>query len=270
MSPASTETNGIKQRSFGVSTRQRPTSTRIPAVDADKFITKPGVARANAAVSTKKPDGDRGYIAANEDYTVLQQHCRFWDRDNDGVIYPVHTFAGFRELGFNVVFSILAMLIIHGGFSYPTRLAYSWIPDPLFRVYLGSIHKAKHGSDSGTYDTEGRFRPQQFEDMFAKYDEDHDDSLTLRQLFNLMQGNRNAVDPFGWFAAVFEFGTTYLLIQQDGKVLKEDLRGVYDGSIFFRIREKRGQKSGWQQGYGFGGDGFIGAQKKPVLEALHL
>lgn len=35
------------------------------------------------------------------------------------------------------------MLIIHGGFSYPTRLAYSYVPDPLFRVYVGSIHKAK-------------------------------------------------------------------------------------------------------------------------------
>jgi len=68
---------------------------------------------------------------------------RFWDRDNDGEIYPWHTFVGFRELGFNILFSIVAMLIIHGGFSYPTRLAYSWIPDPLFRVYVGSVHKAK-------------------------------------------------------------------------------------------------------------------------------
>lgn len=55
----------------------------------------------------------------------------------------------------------------------------------------------QHGSDSATFDTEGRFRPQQFEDMFAKYDEEHDGSLSLRQLFNLMKGNRNAVDPFG-------------------------------------------------------------------------
>lgn len=55
----------------------------------------------------------------------------------------------------------------------------------------------KHGSDSETYDTEGRFRPQQFEDMFAKYDVDHDGTLTFGELFKLMQGNRNAVDPFG-------------------------------------------------------------------------
>lgn len=38
---------------------------------------------------------------------------------------------------------MLAMVIIHTGFSYPTRLGRSYVPDPLFRVYLDSIHKAK-------------------------------------------------------------------------------------------------------------------------------
>lgn len=32
---------------------------------------------------------------------------------------------------------------------------------------------------------------------------------------------------------MLEFGTTYLLLQQDGKVTKEDLRGVYDVSLIF-------------------------------------
>lgn len=31
-----------------------------------------------------------------------------------------------------------------------------------------------------------------------------------------------------WFAALFEWGTTWLLIQQDSKVYREDLRAVYD------------------------------------------
>lgn len=34
-----------------------------------------------------------------------------------------------------------------------------------------------------------------------------------------------------WGAAVFEFGTTWLLIQKDGKCYKEDVRGVYDVSL---------------------------------------
>lgn len=75
--------------------------------------------------------------------TVLQQHVLFWDRDGDGLIYPYDTYIGFRELGFNILFSILAMLIINVNFSYPTRLAVSYIPDPRFRVYVHGIHKAK-------------------------------------------------------------------------------------------------------------------------------
>lgn len=57
------------------------------------------------------------------------------------MIYPWDTYNGFRELGFNI-FSILATFI-NVNFSYPKRLAYSWLPDAWFRVYITSIHKAK-------------------------------------------------------------------------------------------------------------------------------
>jgi peroxygenase len=59
------------------------------------------------------------------------------------MIYPWDTYNGFRDLGFNIIFSLLATFIINVNFSYPTRLAYSWIPDPWFRVYVPSVHKAK-------------------------------------------------------------------------------------------------------------------------------
>jgi hypothetical protein len=127
----------------------------------------------------------------------MQQHILFWDRDRDGQIYPYDTYTGFRDLGFNMLFSFLAVLIINLNFSYPTRLAHSIVPDPRFRVYVDSIYKAKHGSDSGAFDAEGRFVPQAFEDMFSKYDRDHDGALTFRELFDMMHGNRCAADPFG-------------------------------------------------------------------------
>jgi hypothetical protein len=46
------------------------------------------------------------------------QHVAFFDADNDGAIWPLDTYRGFRRLGFNPLFSALAMPFIHGSFSY--------------------------------------------------------------------------------------------------------------------------------------------------------
>lgn len=226
-----------------------PTVQRKQALDADSRVPKPSVARANRAVSTEKPEGSAG-SEKFRDYTVLQQHVLFWDRDADGLIYPWDTYVGFRDLGFSVLFSLLAVVIINANFSYPTRLSVSWWPDPWFRVYVGGIHKAKHGSDSGTYDKEGRFVPQMFEDMFSKWDVHDSRSLSTGELWEMIKGNRLAADPFGWGAAMFEFGTTWLLLQKNGRVSKEDLRQTYDGTIFWRIKDAREQGKGWDKGFG--------------------
>ncbi|EHA21672.1 hypothetical protein ASPNIDRAFT_125717 [Aspergillus niger ATCC 1015] len=150
------------------------TAAREPARYTNDYIEKPGVPRANTTASIDRPDGDESYTKQFSDFTPLQQHVLFWDRDRDGQIYPWDTYIGFRELGFNMLFSFLAVLIINLNFSYPTRLAHSFLPDPWFRVYVDAVHKAK------------------------------------------------------WGAAIFEWGTTWLLIEKDGKVWKEDVRGVYD------------------------------------------
>ncbi|KAK9386696.1 Caleosin related protein-domain-containing protein [Lipomyces mesembrius] len=234
------------------------TISRPVAVGADKSMRSPGVARSNIASSTEHPQGTKHWASKHKDYTVLQQHVLFWDRDQDGQIYPVDIYRGFRDLGFNIIFSILAAVIISIGVSYPTRLAHSYFPDPFFRIYVDSIHKAKHGSDSGVIDSEGRFVPQNFENLFAKYakEDKSRSSLTLSELFLLMHGQRSVLDPFGWFASIFEFFTTWLLIQKDRKIQKEDLRKVYDGSLFWDIKAKRSNGTGWDKGFKFGRNGM--------------
>jgi peroxygenase len=90
---------------------------------------------------------------------VLEQHVNFWDRDNDGQIYPLDTFRGFRDLGcvylvafrafrtdgfpcrYNLLWSIFGMFIIHINFSFPTWP--SWAPDPYFRIHIKNIHHTK-------------------------------------------------------------------------------------------------------------------------------
>ncbi|KAL4912417.1 Caleosin related protein-domain-containing protein [Aspergillus aurantiobrunneus] len=253
-SPTSHASSQFTKETIPVISKNCPvTSERLPATSTDSRVENPGVARCNVVQGDDSP----GSMKEFHSFTPMQQHVLFWDRDRDGQIYPYDTYTGFRELGFNILFSFLAMLVVNLNFSYPTRLAHSFIPDPRFRVYVDSIYKAKHGSDSGTFDAEGRFVPQCFEDMFAKYDRDHDGALTFTELFDMMHGNRCAADPFGWGAAFFEWGTTWLLIQKDGRIYKEDLQGIYDGSIFWKIAHARNSREGWSQGFGLGGDGFL-------------
>jgi len=66
------------------------------------------------------------------------------------------------------------------------------------------MHKAKHGSDSMSYDNEGRFRPQNFEDFFSKYDKDNKGGLTVEELWRAWKGQAFVLDLFGWGAAFFE------------------------------------------------------------------
>ncbi|KAL8644876.1 MAG: hypothetical protein Q9210_007024 [Variospora velana] len=234
--------------------------------------------------------------------TALQLHVAFWDFNNDSyvaalssaayplpsaprkhitprrsptltdpfssIITPYEVYHGFRALGFSILFSI-GGLLIPLFFSYPTTLAHSWFPDPFFRIYTDSIHKAKHGSDTGIYDSDGQLRHLLFDEMFAKMDtssavveEDGRDcngttteregSLGVGDLFRLHKRNRVAADPAGWSFAAMEWWTTWLLLQRDGRVWKDDLRAMYDGTLFWRIRDEREKSTeGWTQGYGY-------------------
>lgn len=121
--------------------------------------------------------------------------------DKDGIIWPSDTFRGFYRLGFGIILSFIAVCIIHPIFSFPTLP--SWIPDPFLRIHLVNIHRTKHGSDTGTYDTEGRYIPQKFEEIFSKY-ADGREYLTIRDVSNVILGQRCIADPIGWGGEVFE------------------------------------------------------------------
>ncbi|TFB03470.1 putative peroxygenase 3 [Trichoderma ghanense] len=205
----------------------------------DARLSHTGTPRANIAATYEQPHGSQAsnWAKAHQNQTVLQQHCDYFDQDKDGIIWPLDTYKGLRGLGWNFLLCLFATFIIHVPFSYPTVPGH--LPDPFFRIYLRNIHKTKHGSDTGTYDNEGRFVPQKFEDMFSKYAADKD-YVTLRDVWHLLKGQRVVADPFGTTAAALEWLATYILLwPEDGRMKKEDIRKLYDGSIFYEIAKER-------------------------------
>jgi peroxygenase len=194
-----------------------------------------GLPRATIAASKEVPNGTSG---RPKNKTVLQQHVEFFDTDHDNIIYPLDTYRGLRRLGFNFVFSSVNAAVIHGGLAYASQP--NWIPilgNPFFKIYVNNIHRDKHGSDSEAYDTEGRYVPQKFEEIFSKYDKGNKGGLDIYDLGRMIRGNANANDIFGTSAAVLEWGTLYLLCAQNGIVSKEDARTCLDGTLFYRMAE---------------------------------
>ncbi|KAI9092842.1 Caleosin related protein-domain-containing protein [Phlyctochytrium arcticum] len=217
---------------FATAVDRAPITKQFPVPeDLDQFIRNPGCPRAAEAADVDHPAGSDNN---KKDLTVLQQHIEFFDLNKDGIIYPYETLMGFWKIGFNILFCFLAMLIIHGGFAYMSQD--SWIPNPLFPIYIKNIHRCMHGSDSGTYDNEGRYIPQKFEELFSKFDKGDKKGLSFRDLISLNREFRNVFDFFGYFANIFEWGTLYLLCKdENGLVSKEKIRRVYDGTLFYMI-----------------------------------
>ncbi|KAL3635950.1 putative peroxygenase 4 [Castilleja foliolosa] len=178
----------------------------------------------------------------NQDQSnILKKHVMFFDRNHDGVIYPSETFEGFRAIGCGVLLSSVAAVFINLGLSGKTR------PGKHFSIHfpieVENIKLAKHGSDSGVYDKEGRFVSSKFEEIFAKHAQTHPGALTSNELKNLLKSNREQKDYGGWLAAFTEWKILYHLCKDENGLLHKDvIRAAYDGSLFERMEKEKASK----------------------------
>lgn len=244
-------------KSYATGIEEAPlTLEHSPYIPGDNEpLLDPGTARATTAASKEAPNGtvDGGWTRKHQDKTVLQQHVQYFDADQDGVIWPRDTYIGCRKWGWSLPLSAIVAAIIHGALSYPTVPSVV-LPDPFLRIWVARVHKQKHGCSSDTYDNEGRFRPQQFEDIFAKYDENDKGGLDVWDLVRLWRGQLLLFDFFGALAMAMEWFATYLLLWPDDGILRKDeVRRIYDGSIFQHKADEYASKKRKQQKQGGAG-----------------
>lgn len=72
-----------------------------------------------------------------------------------------------------------------------------------------------------------------FEEIFSKFDEGEKGGLSVADLARFHKAQRNAMDFWGMSATALEWTAVYLLLwPEDGILRKEDVRGIFDGSIF--------------------------------------
>ncbi|CAA7401395.1 unnamed protein product [Spirodela intermedia] len=213
-------------------------------------LPKPHLARAQAAVDKFHPKGTEG--RETRGMSVLQRHASF-DRNKDGsaschvnndsrsaarLFSVCNGRAGLRAIGCNFFFSIMSAFLINFGLSYTTQPG--WLRSPLLSINIRNIHRCKHGSDSETYDTEGRFEPSKFEAIFTKYAATNPDALSKSELDTMLKANRNFTDFNGWLVSYPEWQLLYVLGEgEHGFLHRETVREVYDGSLFEKL-EKAG------------------------------
>ncbi|XP_039125924.1 peroxygenase-like [Dioscorea cayenensis subsp. rotundata] len=216
------------------------TGERKLNLELQKQLPQPYLARALVAVDKDHPNGTEGKDHHN--MSVLQQHAAFFDRNKDGIIYPWETYQGFRAAGFGFFTSFTSAILINLLLSYRTQPG--WLPSLLLSIHIKNIHRGKHGSDTETYDTEGRFDPSKFDAIFSKYGLTYPDALTKDEISNMLKANANIGDCLGRIMSLAEWRLLYRIGKdENGLLQKETIRGVYDGSLFEQLENKRASSS---------------------------
>ncbi|KAF7133056.1 hypothetical protein RHSIM_Rhsim09G0091500 [Rhododendron simsii] len=190
-------------------------------------------------MASKTPSNSIQYEGedGNEE-NVLKKHVSFFDRNKDGVIYPWETYQGFRAIGCGIFFSAFAAIFINVGLSRKTRPGK--FPSLLFPIEINNIHKAKHGSDAGVSDREGRFVNSKFEEIFNKHARMNTNALTSDELNGMLLANRAPKNFGGWLGSYIEWKILHRLCKdKNGLLHKDTIRAVYDGSLFEQMAKEK-------------------------------
>jgi peroxygenase len=169
-----------------------------------------------------------------EQMTALQKHLAFFDENYDAKVTVAETYRGLRILNLAPPLALSAAIGINGAMATATA-GY-----PSMTLRIPAIEAGIHGSDTGIYDDNGEFDPKKFESWFTTWDKDKDGGLNLNELAQRLYKEQDLFDFFGVIASGGEFGALYLLAAKDGKVSKERMVALYQGTLFYELAQERG------------------------------
>ena len=168
-----------------------------------------------------------------DEMSPLQKHVAFFDYDYNGYVTVWETYAGLRALGIGPLSSSAFAVAINGALATPTS-GY-----PTMTININRIEKGMHGSDTGIYDSEGRFVPEQFDAFFERWDENGDDGLDAWELTQRWLVDADLFDFMGIAASGAEFGLLYVLAAEDGSVSRERMLALYEGTLFYILEQEQ-------------------------------
>lgn len=213
---------------------------------------------AGGAVSLEHPHPQAAASEAEAAETPLQHHVSpFFRPAEDGAVYPPETFRGFHAIGFNWLLSAVAVMVIHCTFAAATAPSLFAFLKGLPKggpVYVSRLDRGLHGSHSGTYDTEGRFIPAKFEDIFSKFGDARLGGIRWRGVLQMLWRQRSIFDPVGMTAAFLEWGGLYWVAadHEEGVLYKEDVRAMFDGTLWEKLAQRTAARRGQAYGHGHG------------------
>ncbi len=174
-----------------------------------------------------------------DEMTPLQKHVSFFDYNGDGYVTVLEDYKGLRALGIDPFSSAAFASAINAALGTPTS-GY-----PSLTISIFGIAKGVHGSDTGIYDSEGRFVPEAFERLFDDWDRNHSGGLDPLELAARTIDDADLFDLFGVTASTAEFGLLYAVAAEDGELTRDRMRAFYDGTLFYDLAEERAGQPWW-------------------------
>uniref|UniRef100_A0A0D3FA59 Uncharacterized protein n=1 Tax=Oryza barthii TaxID=65489 RepID=A0A0D3FA59_9ORYZ len=96
-----------------------------------------------------------------------------------------------------------------------------------FSIYVQNIHKGIHGSDTGAFDSEGRFVSEKFNEIFTRHAKTVPDGLTSDELDEMLHAYADHTehkDSSGWLQAATEWRATFEAAKDKDDILQSRLR----------------------------------------------